>query len=129
MSTGGLRDTRYWLANAVAALVILVILGVHMGLSHLDGLLGLINPAWAEPLAWERVRARGESGWFTLSYIVLVGTALFHGLYGLHTILTEVWDSPRAAVRIAAGCWVAGVALFAVGTAGVLMFHFTVTGS
>ena len=47
----------------------------------------------------------------------------------LSPILTEVWDSPRAAVRIAAGCWVAGVALFAVGTTGVLMFHFTVTGS
>lgn len=128
MSSGTLRDTRYWAVNVVSALAILIVLGVHMGLIHLDGLLGLINPAWVEPLAWDRVQARGASGWFTTTYVLLVGTALFHGLYGLHTILTEVWTSPRAAARIAAGCWVAGTVLFAVGAAGVLVFHFGMTG-
>jgi succinate dehydrogenase hydrophobic anchor subunit len=125
MNTG----TRYWAANIVAALVILVALGVHLGLIHLDGLLGLVNPAWADSLAWDRVVRRGESAWVTTSYVVLVGAALFHGLYGLHTILTELWDSPRAAARIATGCWATGIVLFTVGATAVLVFHFGLTGS
>ena len=129
MSDGATRDIRYWAANIVSALVVLGVLGVHMGLIHLDGLLGLINPDWVGPLAWERVLARGESGFFTATYVLLVGTALFHGLYGLHTILTEVWDTPRASLRIAVGCWVAGILLFSVGTVAVLAFHFRLAGN
>jgi len=124
-----MRGTRYWAANIVAVLVILVVLGMHMGMFHLDGLLRLMNPAWVKPLAWNRVVERGESGWFTASYVLLVGMALFHGLYGLHTILTEVWDSPRASARIATSCWIAGIVLFAVGASAVLIFHFSLTGN
>lgn len=127
MNHDAARSTRYWAANAVAALVILVILGVHMGLIHLDGLLALVNPAWADALAWPRVVARGESGWFTATYVLLVASALFHGLYGLFNMLTEIWTGPRAAARIAAGCWIGGLLLFAVGTGATLAFHFRVT--
>lgn len=122
------RHTRYWAANAVAGVVILVILGVHMALIHLDGWLALLNPAWADALAWPRVVARGESVWFTATYVVLVGSCLFHGLYGLFNMLTEVWTSPRAAALIAAGCWLGGLLLFGVGAVGTLVFHFQVTG-
>ena len=129
MSHEAASHTRYWVANSVAALVILVILGVHMGLIHLDGLLALLNPAWADALAWPNVVARGSSGWFTATYILLVASALFHGLYGLYNMLTEIWTSPRAAARLATGCWICGLVLFAVGTTATLMFYFQVAGS
>jgi succinate dehydrogenase / fumarate reductase membrane anchor subunit len=129
MRPGQARHTLYWAVNMVSALAILALLGFHMGLIHLDGLLGLVNPAWTEPLAWDRVVARGRSGWFTITYVLLVATALYHGLYGLHTVLTEVWNSPRAAARIAAGCWAAGILLFTVGTTALLVFHFGLAGS
>ena len=80
-------------------------------------------------VTWNRVVERGESLWFTASYVLLLGTALFHGLYGVHTILTERWDSPRASARIATGCWIVGSLLFVVGTATVLVFHFSQTGN
>ena len=129
MSRPAAHAARYWAVNALAALAILLVLGVHMGLIHLDGLLAQLNPAFAEPLAWENVVKRGASLGFTLSYVLLVATGLFHGLYGLHTILTEVWSSPRARSRIAAACWVIGVLLFAVGTAAVLVFHARTAGA
>ncbi|UCG71574.1 MAG: hypothetical protein JSV45_09915 [Chromatiales bacterium] len=128
MNTGNLRGTRYWAANLVAALIVLVLLGLHLGMFHLDGLLRQITSAWSRPMTWNRVVERGESGWFTASYVLLLGMALFHGLYGVHTILTERWCSPRASARIATGCWLVGIALFAVGTATVLVFHFGLTG-
>ena len=34
--------------------------------------------------------ARARMGFFTVSYIVLLGAALFHGLYGLRNILFEL---------------------------------------
>lgn len=124
-----MRGTRYWAANIIAVLIILVLLGAHLGLFHLDGLLRQINVvSSARPMAWHSVVGRGESGWSTASYVLLLGMALFHGLYGVHTMLTERWDSPRASARIATGCWIVGIALFAVGAAAVLVFHFSLTG-
>ncbi len=116
---------KYWALNIASALVLLVLLGAHMGLMHLPGLLGQINPAWAEPLAWAQVSGRGSSMVTTAGYVVLLGLALFHGLYGAHTILTEFVDGERAARRIAAGCWLAGTALFTIGAMASLMFHFS----
>ncbi len=124
-----MRGTRYWAANIVAILVILVLLSAHLGMFHLDGLLRQITSAWSRPMTWNRVVERGESGWFTAGYVLLLGTALFHGLYGVHTILTERWDSPRASARIATGCWIVGILLFTVGAGTVLIFHFSLAGN
>ena len=55
--------------------------------------------------------------------MVLLGTALFHGFYGLRTILTEWWTSKGAARVVNAGCWLIGVALFVIGTVAALTFH------
>jgi len=42
------------------------------------------------PIAWANVVARAKMGFFTVSYVVLLGAALFHGLYGLRNILFEL---------------------------------------
>ena len=89
--------TRYWALNIASALVLLVLLGAHMGVMHLPGLLGQLNPAWGDPLAWEQVRERGNSLMATVGYVLLLGLALFHGFYGLHRLLTEFIDGQRAA--------------------------------
>jgi succinate dehydrogenase / fumarate reductase membrane anchor subunit len=57
---------------------------------HLDTLLGWFNPEGLKPIAWESVLQRARMGFFTVSYIVLLGAALFHGLYGLRNILFEL---------------------------------------
>ena len=117
---------KYWALNIASALVLFVLLGAHMGLMHLPGVLGHIDRAWSEPLAWARVSDRGSSLVTTIGYIVLLGLALFHGLYGVNIMLCEFFNGARAARRITVGCWIAGVALFAVGAASSVIFHMSV---
>jgi len=109
------RDQRLWTWHVLAGLVILVLLGLHMAVMHLDALLGLFNPAGGHPIAWENVMARARLGFFMVSYVVLLGAGLFHGLYGLRNILHEL--GPGAGVKrgLDAALTVGGLALFAFG--------------
>ena len=119
---------KYWLINALCGVVVLFLLGSHMAGMHLDDRLALVIGSSTEPLVWAQVNDRGQSPLFTISYVVLLGTALFHGLYGLHTILTEHWSGWREARLILYGCWSAGVILFLTGTIATVSFHLqTVT--
>jgi succinate dehydrogenase hydrophobic anchor subunit len=53
-------------------------------------------------------------------YVLLLGFALYHGLYGVRGILREVWDGPAAALVINVGVMVAGALVFGYGV-GVLV--------
>jgi succinate dehydrogenase / fumarate reductase membrane anchor subunit len=85
-----MRDQRLWTWHVLAGLVILVLLGLHMAVMHLDTMLGWFNPDGMKPIAWASVLERARMGFFTVSYVVLLGAALFHGLYGLRNILFEL---------------------------------------
>ncbi len=85
-----MRDAKLWTWHVAAGIVILVFLGLHMTIMHLDALVGVGNPAGGHPIDWANVAARGKSVFFMVSYIVLLGAALFHGLYGLRNILLEL---------------------------------------
>jgi succinate dehydrogenase / fumarate reductase membrane anchor subunit len=61
------------------------------------------------------VVARAKSTFFAIAYVVLLGAALFHGLYGARNILFELGPSP-ALKRAANGVLlVAGLGLFVLG--------------
>ena len=120
-----MRDQALWTWHVLAGLVIAVLLGLHMTIMHLDVIVGVFNPADPHPIAWANVVARARMGFFTMSYIVLLGAALFHGLYGLRNILFEL--GPGRGVKSALNVVLAagGVGLFAFGawaawTAGAL---------
>jgi len=114
---------RYWLFNALCGVLVLFLLGVHMTTMHLDDLWALVSNADPEPLNWLQVSRRGQDRVVTATYIVLLGTALFHGLYGLHTMLTELLPGRRAARLVLVGCWSFGLLLFFVGTFVTVAFH------
>lgn len=114
---------RYWLINAICGLIVLILLGMHMTSMHLNDLLALVIGGDAEPLSWSQVSLRGQSQLYTMTYIVLLGTALFHGLYGLHTVLTEVWSGRRAEKLILFVCWAAGLLLFGFGAVAAVAFY------
>lgn len=117
-------QSRYWLWMLLSALVILILLGWHMAIMHLANLLGHMVSTSAEPLAWGDVIARSRNGFLAGVYVLLLGAGLFHGFFGLRTILTEYWPRKGAENVINISCWVAGIILFAVGTYTTLAFHF-----
>jgi succinate dehydrogenase hydrophobic anchor subunit len=113
-----MRDQRLWTWNIGAGAVILVLLGLHMTLMHLSGLIPLASatPNGGVPINWANVAARAKSGAFLVSYILLLGAALFHGFYGLRNILFELNPGDAAKKGLNALLTAAGVLLFAVGT-------------
>ena len=111
-----MRDQSLWFWHVAAGVAILLLAGLHMGIMHLDVILGIGNAAGGHPIDWANVVARGKSVAFLLSYVLLLGAALFHGLYGLRNILFEL----TAARGLRAACNVIlillGLALFILGT-------------
>lgn len=110
-----MRDQRLWTWHVLAGLVILVFLGLHMTIMHLDTIFGFFNPGDAKPIDWVSVVGRARMGFFTVSYIVLLGAALFHGLYGLRNILFELGPARGVKSALNVVLTVGGVGLFVFG--------------
>ena len=111
-----IRDHKLWTWHLAAGILILLLLGLHMAIMHLDALLGIFNPAGGHPIDWANVLARSQSLFFMVTYVLLLGAALFHGLYGLRNIVFEL--GPAAPFRRSIS-WVLlliGAGLFVVGT-------------
>jgi succinate dehydrogenase / fumarate reductase membrane anchor subunit len=100
-----------------AGVVILVFLGLHMTVMHLESVIRVFNPAEGKlPVDWANVVERSKSAFFMMTYIILLGAALYHGLYGLRHIIEEL--NPAAAIKraVATVLTVGGLLLFAFGT-------------
>jgi succinate dehydrogenase hydrophobic anchor subunit len=111
-----MRDQRWWTWHVAAGVVILVLLGLHMTIMHLSSVVDVFNAPGTEPIAWENVIDRARSGFFLVTYILLLGAALFHGLYGLRNIVFELGPGAGARKGISALLVVVGLALFVFGT-------------
>ena len=111
-----MRDRTLWTWHIGAGLVILVLLGLHMTIMHLNATLGLVGVGSDEPIAWENVAARAGSIFFTVTYVLLLGAALFHGFYGFRNILMELNPGRSLRTVINVGLSLVGVALFVFGT-------------
>jgi succinate dehydrogenase hydrophobic anchor subunit len=110
------RDQRLWTWHIGAGAVILVLLGLHMTIMHLEAIVRIFSPADGEPIAWANVVARGKSVSFLITYVLLLGSALFHGFYGLRNILFELNPGASAKKALNGLLLVAGLVLFAIGT-------------
>jgi succinate dehydrogenase/fumarate reductase cytochrome b subunit len=118
-----MREGKLWTWHLICGVVIAVFLSLHMLIMHLDSSLGWFNPAGGHPIDWANVAARGQSLFFTLSYVALLGAALFHGLYGFRNILFEL--SPPAGLKKAINVLfvVGGLGLFGLGAWAAIASH------
>ncbi|MBM3334032.1 hypothetical protein FJY63_05165 [Candidatus Sumerlaeota bacterium] len=116
-----MRETKFWTWHILAGAVVLVLLGLHMIVMHMGSIVGLLNPAGGEPIAWANVLARSRMVGLVAVYILLLGAALYHGLYGLRTILLEM--GPGAALQKAINVlfWIGGLSLFVIGTLAAIV--------
>lgn len=107
---------RWWTLHLFCGLVVLVCLSLHTGAMHLDALLGVFNRPGTEAVAWANVAARAARPVYLGFYVLLLGAALCHGLYGFRTIVAELHPPARLLRAVGAALVVVGVALFALGT-------------
>jgi succinate dehydrogenase hydrophobic anchor subunit len=111
-----IRDQKLWTWHLAAGLLILVLLGLHMTIMHLDSLVGIFNAAGGHSIDWQNVAARSQSLFFMVSYVLLLGAALFHGFYGLRNILFELDLGAPLKRSLNWALLVAGLGLFLFGT-------------
>jgi len=110
-----MRETRFWTWHMAAGVVIFFLLGMHMLIMH-TGLLGHVYAPFAgEAVSRENSQFRDSRLTFTVSYIFLLGFALYHGLYGLRTILFELTLRPAVEKVVRAVLVLLGVGLFGLG--------------
>jgi succinate dehydrogenase hydrophobic anchor subunit len=110
-----MRDRTLWTWHVGAGVVILVLLGLHMTIMHLNQTLGILGIQDPEPVGWESVAARAQSLFFTVTYVLLLGAALYHGFYGLRNILLELNPGATLRATINVGLSLLGIALFVFG--------------
>jgi succinate dehydrogenase / fumarate reductase membrane anchor subunit len=139
-----MRDQKLWAWHLIAGAVILVFLGVHMLTMHMEGVIKIqsLNPASVgqvdkdkvpqardqnadeediHPIDWANVRARGVRTLYMASYIILLGAALFHGLYGLRNILFELNPAVWLRKTLSALLLLLGLGLFVYGAWAAVM--------
>jgi succinate dehydrogenase / fumarate reductase membrane anchor subunit len=111
-----MRESRLWFWHIFSAVIVLVFLGIHMGIMHLDAILGALGIGSGDPVRSADVFHRSQRLFFMITYIVLLGSALFHGLYGLRSMLWELSLSKTLEKALGGLCLVAGLALFVYGS-------------
>jgi succinate dehydrogenase hydrophobic anchor subunit len=117
-------ETKFWTWHLIAGVLILVLLGLHMVTMHIGELTGLfvVNTA-VEPSAPINSMARDSHAFFTVGYIILLGVALYHGLYGLRNILFELTLPQGVEKVLTALLVVIGLSLFSLGTWAAIASH------
>ncbi|HUU14582.1 MAG TPA: hypothetical protein VM182_12895 [Terriglobia bacterium] len=125
-----MRETKYWTWHMTAGVVILVLLGLHMVIMHLGSITHLFAPHAGEAVSRENSLFRDGQLFFTITYILLLGVALYHGLYGLRTILFELTLKPAVEKAVSVVLLVVGLGLFGLGTwAAVAVHAIAITGA
>jgi succinate dehydrogenase / fumarate reductase membrane anchor subunit len=118
-----MRETKYWTWHMAAGVVILFLLGLHMLIMHTGGITHLFSPHGGEAVSKANSLFRDSRLFFTVTYILLLGVALYHGLYGLRTILFELTLKPVVEKAVTIVLLVVGLGLFGLGTWAAIAVH------
>src|ERR1035437_277683 len=118
-----MRETKYWTWHMAAGVAILFLLGLHMLIMHVGGITHLFAPHGGEATSRENSLYRDGSLFFLVTYILLLGVALYHGLYGLRTILFELTLKPGVEKAVSLVLLVTGVGVFCPGGRGGFAPH------
>lgn len=110
-----MREARFWLLFMAAAVLMLVMLGLHMAMLHLEGILAMLGVQTGQVLEYSSVMSRAGSMLWMVFYIVFLAVALYHGLYGCRSILLEVAGGAGAARAITGLVVIVGLAALVFG--------------
>lgn len=119
-----MNGTKYWTWHMAAGVVILFLLGLHMCIMHI-GVTGAAFSTNVHEEAISKVNSLFRDGQlsFTVTYILLLAVALYHGLYGLRTILFELTLRPAVEKFVTVVLLVIGIGLFGFGAWAAVAAH------
>ncbi len=118
-----MRETKYWTWHMAAGVAIFFLLGLHMLIMHMGGITHLFAAHGGAAVSKENSLFRDSALFFTITYVLLLGLALYHGLYGLRTIVFELTLKPAAEKAVSLVLLVAGLGLFGLGAWAAIAAH------
>jgi succinate dehydrogenase / fumarate reductase membrane anchor subunit len=104
-----------WTWHLLAGAALAFLLGMHMFIMHLDDVFKFAGGDAGKAVSFTAVVERGKQISFMVSYVLLLAAALYHGLYGLRTVIFELTLAPRTEKAITRLFVAIGVALFVYG--------------
>jgi len=111
-----MKESTLWLLHILTGILILFLLGFHMIVMHLNGILALLGVKVGDVLSYNSVLERGREVSHFLIYMGLLIFALFHGLYGLRSMLFE-FNLKKVGERVVSWTLIfLGLVLFLVGS-------------
>jgi succinate dehydrogenase hydrophobic anchor subunit len=111
-----MKESSKWTLHIAAGVVILILLGLHMLTMHMQTLLNWMGLGTEHVTSAAAVFERAREVFYMFTYIILLGAALYHGLYGLRNIILELIPGKGAERTIGGLLTVIGLAFFALGT-------------
>jgi len=118
-----MNATKYWTWHMGAGVILLFLLGSHMLIMHIGGIVHWFSPYGGEAISIKNSLFRDSSLYFTVSYVFLLSVGLYHGLYGLRTMLFELTLKPAVEKVVTFLLWILGVGLLGVGTWAAVTAH------
>jgi succinate dehydrogenase hydrophobic anchor subunit len=115
-----MKNSSTWAWHLLAGVALVFLLGTHMFIMHLDDVFKFAGGDAAKAVSFAAVFERGKQISFMVSYVLLLAAALYHGLYGLRTIIFELTLAPRVEKFITAAFVLFGVMLFIYGTSAAI---------
>ncbi|MDZ7289654.1 MAG: hypothetical protein ONB44_10720 [candidate division KSB1 bacterium] len=114
-----MKNSVGWTWHLLAGIALAFLLGMHMFIMHLDDVLNIGGGA-TKAVSFTEVVHRGQQVFFMVTYILLLAAALYHGLYGLRTIIFEL-TLPSQVEKVLTVLFVlGGIALFIYGSSAAI---------
>lgn len=123
-----MKESTFWSWHILAAIAMIVVLTIHMGVMHLDNLMILLGFGQEDVLSFQSVLERSKSIYYLFIYLILLGAALYHGLYGFQTILFETSIGKKLAKPIKVLIPIGGFLLFIWGAYAIIVGYTSIGG-
>jgi len=118
-----MKGTKYWTWHMAAGLVLLFLLGLHMLIMHTGGFARWFAPHGDAADSPVNSLFRDSKLFFTVTYVLMLVAALYHGFYGLRTMLLELTLKPVTEKTITVVLLIVGLGLCGLGTWAALTAH------
>ena len=116
-----MRESTLWFLHFLAGAVIIVALGIHFGIMHLDDLLFSLGIGDKDVLSYESVLYRSRMIFHLVVYLVLLAAALYHGLYGFRSLVLELPLGQTLEKVVGVVTLLGGLALFTYGAHAIII--------
>lgn len=120
-----MKGGKLWAFHLIAGFFLFLLLFSHLSLMHFSAGAAAPMSDPSNPLSWTSVLARSKDLIMTIIYTFFVGFGLYHGLFGLFGILTEINSLRPYRKAIGTLLVIFGVLFFLYGTFVAWYGYFT----